>query len=227
VKRFISQLFFEILFFTFRIRVGIYKIKNRSKKKILIFTDSRGHEITKLKNKHNPFSGFSSYFIKNYNCDVFICPEKPTTFYDFFYYLETTKKQYDHIICHVGVVDFAPRTTKQGMEILDNLAYKIDYVFGEEARNELMGMKPYEEEYEGHPTMALVPESFIDRVATKMNDYSNIIWVSCTPIDINWQGNYRRQRPKNSNMVNSKSVALIERLKTDKIVNFTNLNLMS
>lgn len=224
MKKKISTFVFWIHGIIIKLFMFLYKIKNFNRKKILIYTDSRGHEITKIVNKNNPFSGYANYFIKKHKTSAFICPEKHTTFFDFIYYIENKAKKYDYIICHTGVVDFAPRPISQVKKIIEIKKNKIISLFGEKNYSDILNFKGYEINYEDEKTSSILPDFFIPFIAEKLNQYPNLIWITCNPVDSNWNGNYKKNRPSNTNIVNEKSKHLISTLKTNKIVNFTDFS---
>lgn len=59
--------------------------------------------------------------------------------------------------------------------------------------------------------------------AEEFNKIPNLIWISCNDIDLKWWGNYFRERPLNSEMINIKSKLLLNNLKTNTILDLTNL----
>lgn len=128
MKKFLTNLFQLFINLVVNIRLTYFKFKNINKKKVFIFTDSRGFDVTKTTHKNNPFSLYTKHFIKNYNTDVFVCPEKTTTIYDFLEYYYNSKKNYDFVLAHIGVVDFAPRTLSQTKKILNQKKTK-SFVF--------------------------------------------------------------------------------------------------
>ena len=208
------------------IYLSFYKYKNSNKKAMFIYSDSRGFEISKMKNRKSPFSSYIDYFIKNYRCDVYICPEKHTTLFDFLDIIESRKQHYDFIISHVGVVDFSPRQAKEIMPILNRKKAKIIRVFGENLYKKLIDVKTYKTEYLGELTSSLVAEEFLGDIAKRLNKIENLIWITCNPVDLNWNGNYSRERPLNINMVNAKSKKLLTLLNdTIDVVDLTNWNI--
>jgi hypothetical protein len=213
-------MFFSLNEFRISIVTGTYKLLNSKKKHILIYTDSRGHEITRLLNKHNPLSAYSKYFIKNYKVDCYTTPEKPTTFYDFIYFLKKNQNKYEHIICHVGVVDFAPRTTSQFQTLLKEKKSIIEDVFGPETYKNLEEFEGYETIYQGEKTTSFVPEFMISKIANQLNMIPNFIWISCNPILKNWNGNYK-ERPGNMEIVTSKSIELLSQLSNENNIDIT------
>ena len=203
-----------------------YQIKNRKKQKILIYSDSRGFEITKAINRKAPFQSYMNTLIKKYNCEVFICPEKHTTFYDFLHLLsKKNPKNYFKIICHIGVVDFSPRGSETIPEILNLKQKKITSLFGNDYYNNLRLEENYKTTFYGDPTKSVLGKNQLKDLADKLNSIPNLIWISCNPVLLNWDGNYFRKRPENINLVNEYSKDLIALL-DDKIdiIDLTNLS---
>ncbi|NVK72541.1 MAG: hypothetical protein HWE24_03595 [Oceanospirillaceae bacterium] len=203
-----------------------YQIKNHKKSKILIYTDSRGFEITKAINRKAPFQSYINNLIKNYNCEVYICPEKHTTFYDFFNVLNNkSPDNYFKIICHIGVVDFSPRGHKTVPEILNLKKHKIISQFGNNFFKNLLAGENYETTYYGDQTKSLLGKNQLKDLATKLNSIPNLIWISCNPVLLDWDGNYFRKRPRNINIVNQYSKDLIALLNnTIDVIDLTKLS---
>ena len=72
-------------------RAYYYRCKNRKKKKIFIYTDSRGYEVSNLWNKKNPFSSYVGDLVKEYNVEYHICEYSSTTIIDFLYFKSSNK----------------------------------------------------------------------------------------------------------------------------------------
>ena len=207
--------------------VNIYKIKNYNSKRILIYTDSRGYEISSIFSRKSYRKSFIQDLIMNYKCDVFICPEKHTTFYDFFETQENYKmNKYDFVICLIGVVDFSPRPISQIEPILKLKKGKILNNFM--VSNDSMKLTTlHGSYYNGEPTSSLVGLKSVSSIVNKLNAIDNLIWISCNPVDLNWRGNYFRDRPENINYVNevSKSIISYNKHKNFHVLDFTNWNL--
>lgn len=213
------------LFFV-QIYVSYWKIKNLKKDKLLIYTDSRGFEVTKFHNRKTPFNSYIGKLVQEYSCEVFICPEKYTTFFDFFELISRKNtNKYKYIICHIGVVDFSPRPQSSIPNILTNKQTKIIDCFDKEIFNSLMSEGCYEISYYGEQTKSLLGANMIKLLADKLNGISNLIWISCNPVDLNWNGNYFRKRPNNINLVNEYSQQLITYLRNASIIDLTSLSL--
>ena len=219
---------FIYLFVKFKslIYLNFYRCKNSNKKTILIYTDSRGFEISKMVNRKSPFSSYINFFVKNYKCDVFICPEKHTTIFDFLHVIESKKKSYDYIISHIGVVDFSPRPINDIKPILELKKIKIKKIFGENFYQKIMLVKEYETQYLGESTSSIITDEYLQDISKKFNELNNFIWITCNPIDINWDGNYSRKRPLNINIVNEKSKKLLSMLDDKiKVIDLTTWNI--
>lgn len=205
------------------LQLSYYRFKNRHKPKILFYTDSRGHEITQKRNKHNPFSSYISYFIKNYNCEVYVCEQRFTTIIDFINCYEKSSKNFDFVVSHVGVVDFASRPLPQALDIIKERKSLHQKYFTKESLDKLYGFKGYEVEYEGTKTSAITPELLLEEFANLINKIPSLIWISCNEVDLEWRGNYKRNRPSNSWVIIEKSKQLVKLLTTNKIVDLTTL----
>jgi len=213
------------LFVNFRLL--LYRTLNYDKEKLFIYTDSRGFEITKIHNRKNPFSSYIKYLIKNYRCYVFTAPEKHTTIFDFIDVYEKYRRRHNfkHVIAHIGVVDFSPRPISQIENILLLKKNKIVKSFGQDLFYDILNFKGYDQEYQKEKTSAIAPEFLIPKVADVFSNIKNFVWISCNPVDINWRGNYPKDRPANINMVNDKSKALISLLKDVEIIDLTDWDL--
>ena len=208
--------------------LGYYKILNRNKERILLYTDSRGYQIADLDCRKTPFKSYLYSFIKKYNCDVHICEEKHTTIFDFLYLYENNirRKKYDYVISHIGVVDFSPRPYNDIESILNLKKNKTIKIFGKEFFNKLIDLKIYEEEYFGVKTSAILAEENLELIGNKFSKIPNHIWISCNPVDLKWRGNYPKDRPININMVNDKRKQLMNLLGNNvNIIDFTNFSL--
>lgn len=212
MKQTFRKIIYVIVLVISSVYILIYKLKNFKKKRLIIYTDSRGFEITRMWNRKTPFNSYLLELIKKYNCDVKICPEKHTTFFDFFYYLDKKKiSNYEKVICHIGVVDFSPRTLSGTKKILLKKKNKIERIFGDYS-DFFMNLKDYEIIYKNEKTSSIIHESQISLVANQLNLIPNLVWISCNPTVKGWEGNYKGERPSNINMVNSKSKVLIKEL---------------
>ena len=224
----IRKIFYLAVNFLSWIYIKFYYLKNFNKPKVLIYTDSRGFEISKISNRKAPFNSYVNHFVKNYQCHTYICPEKHTTIFDFLYVLYSKQKQfkYDYIISHIGVVDFSPRPFNDVKPILNLKKYKIEKIFGKDFYKSITDIKLYESLYLGQKTSSIIIDEFLPLIAEKFNQINNFIWITCNPIDTKWRGNYNRDRPENINIVNEKSEKILNMLNSDvKVINLTQWSL--
>lgn len=213
IKKRIRQFLYLLVNLRTYICLKYYKSINYKKKKLFIYTDSRGFEISKISNRKSPFSSYLFFLIKNYNCDVFICPEKHTTIFDFLYtFSKHRNTNYDFVIAHIGVVDFSPRPISTIKAILELKKIKIETCFNPLFYKKVINIKIYPEKFLNEQTGSIVHSDFIDEIAEKFNKIKNLIWITCNPVDTNWRGNYSRDRPVNINIVNDKSIMMKELL---------------
>ncbi|MEJ2767039.1 hypothetical protein VV869_24125 [Photobacterium sp. MCCC 1A19761] len=183
-------------------------MKNHQKKKVLIFTDSRGFEITKMTNRKNPLSSYIRYYIENYNTTVRLCRYKHTTILDFIAEYRGKYDEYDLIILHCGVVDFSPRPMSNGQYVHSSKKEKCIKLFGEEPK-----FDTYSTEYEGELTRSLYNKDFLDDyILSELKSIPNLLWISSNPVIEGWDGNYKRKRPKNMNIIQKLDNHLISNL---------------
>ena len=219
----LKKLFYVIPSLLSFLYIAVFKLINYKRPRVMIYTDSRGFEITKIYNRKTPWNSYINFFVKRFRCDVYICPEKHTTFFDFIFKLNS-KRNYKHIVCHVGVVDFSPRPDSAVKEIILKKKQKIVDVFGEKTFQNFLNTPKYSSSYLGEQTASIVHENFIKIIAEKLNKIDNLIWVSCNPVLSDWNGNYKKKRPKNIGIVNDKSRGLQRLLnKKIKVIDLTNL----
>ena len=176
-----------------------YKIKNFNKLKILIYTDSRGYNVLG-KNGRNPFDSYCGKLIKNYNAEYFICEEKHTTILDF---LEKIKNintnKYDAIILHCGIVDFSPRPISNLNWVLNT---KKNNVYFNKAMTSYKDYynNPINVKYNNEKTLNLYSKRFLENIILKeLKSLNKLIWISSNKFVENWEGNYKKGRPKNIN----------------------------
>ncbi|ENB5758509.1 hypothetical protein OM275_21950 [Escherichia albertii] len=211
-------------------RVFYYKIKNRKKKTIFIYTDSRGYEVSSLWNKKNPFSSYVGDLMKEYYVEHHICEYSSTTIIDFLYeyYRKTTNgKKYDYVIAHVGLVDFSPRPRSMAMEIVKNKSHKINFLkwdlklFNEHLKKEISS-----EVYNGESLSNLYDREFLKRkIIPLLQNIPNLIYIGCNPIISDWRGNYWQDRPKDiSNILMEYNDLMLHELKGKEFVDIKNWN---
>jgi hypothetical protein len=193
------------------IKLGIYRLRNRNKIKILLFTDSRGFDVDKKGYYVNPFDCYPGLLIKDYNVDYCVCPEKHTTIIDFFNRYHDKISNYDFIILHAGIVDFSPRHKS-----VANLMYEqklwYDKIFGKENMIKHLAGN-LEVEYEGEQMINMFSIEMAEKhLIPKLSKIKNLIWIGCNNFVDGWEGNYPKARPKNIKLVEEYSRIFIRKL---------------
>ncbi|WP_277656463.1 hypothetical protein [Seleniivibrio woodruffii] len=196
-----KQIIIKILALPFSILSFFFRVKNFRKRRILIFTDSRGIEVKKLINRQNPFSSYVGYFIRNYNVKYILMPEKHTTIVDFLYYASKTDlSKYDNIVLHLGVVDFSPRPVSMVKSIRYIKRNKFVSLFGAEIDeiDELRIDNGYI--YNNDNVTKIYSVDFLKSyLIPKLQNFNGLICVGVNRVLEHWQGSYEKARPENMN----------------------------
>lgn len=213
----------------FTIRSIYFRIKNNKKKKIFVFTDSRGYEVTNPWNKKNPFSSYIGNLIKNYNVEYHICEESSTTIIDFLYSYQTQikkGKKYDIVIAQVGLVDFSPRPKNMLKKIIDkknnkikNINLDINYFYNR------LNDNIFDEIYYNEELSNLYSINYFEsNIIPLLLSINNFIYIGCNPILHNWKGNYWKNRPKDINIILDYSKLLENCLPSQNVISLLNWN---
>lgn len=169
----------------------------KSRPRVLIYTDSRGFEVTKPWNRKNPFSSYIKYFIFRYNCDVVVCPQKFTSFLDFLDLYKNSSKKYDFVILHCGIVDLAPRPKSSYMSMCQD---KYSLVLKYNLINKIKFNPTNFVKYEGEYTSSFLNYNIINTfIIPELKSIENLIYISINPVLDTWRGEYWRDRPENIN----------------------------
>ena len=187
--------------------------RNGSRPRILLYTDSRGFRIRGRYAVNDPMHFYPGELVKRFNVECHICPEKHTTLVDFLHTYQSSSRDFDVVVAHVGIVDFSPRGRKSAREQL-YLSKKslYDEVFGEDAmERHLAGNLGFE--YEGDQTinmfsLAMAEESLLPRLRA----IPDLVWIGCSRFVAGWRGNYFRERPPNISIVEDYSRLFCETL---------------
>lgn len=190
----------------FNIQNIFYRIKNKNKDKIFVFTDSRGYEVTHPWNKKNPFSSYIGCLIKDYNVEYHICEESSTTIIDFLYLYNkriAAGHKYQHVIAHIGLVDFSPRPLNMLDKIINKKQDKIkalglDISVFQNRKKEKISTELY---FGDHLGNLYSMEFFKKEILTKLQSIDNMIYIGCNKVLQDWNGNYWRNRPKDINIL--------------------------
>ncbi|MCX7166509.1 MAG: SGNH/GDSL hydrolase family protein [Rhodocyclales bacterium] len=170
-----------------------------SRKRILLFTDSRGINIP----GHFNYRHYSTRLLQRYDVEAYLCPEKWTTLLDFLQLWKTKKTEtFDYVILHVGIVDASPR--HQGVAISNIYSDKksiFDEIFGEQVINDHLHADLMCD-YEGERTVNMYSIEMAERyLIPQLQEIDNLIWIGTNKIDDTWRGNYWNDRPANISLV--------------------------
>ena len=198
------------------------------KKRILIFTDSRG--------QHKPIGSTHATFterlanIADLDVDFFVCPMKWTTTLDFLQYFNGARlAQYDHVILYTGIVEWSPRRAQSALndlydnqttaneenlslnsrdyskKIVNNKKSIFDRVFGEGAMREHLS-RPLETIYDGQHTINMYGLDMArDKLLPILAKIPNLIFITANRFAPDWEGDYKRGRPANISITEQNS----------------------
>ena len=186
---------------TVEVRSRYFRAINKFLKrpKILIFTDSRGFEITKIWNRRNPYSSYVGAINRNYECVVKICPEKFTSILDFLDFYDSVRdRDFDKIILHCGIVDFAPRPESSFDMMYKTKIQKIKKynleIYVDKANRD------FGEIYYGEKTISFLNrDAIINVLLPLLQSIPNLVYIGVNPVLTDWNGSYWRRRPANIN----------------------------
>jgi hypothetical protein len=207
IKRTVDAILLRIGKLCHDMRDRYYQHKNIDRPKLLVFTDSRGYEVTQAWNRKSAYASYVGKLCKYYQVDYVICPEFSTTVVDFLYEYQQRKdngKHYDAVIAHVGVVDFSPRPTSMLDDMMKEKSHKISTLFGDVKITELMQYhkNAFKDLYFGKTVKNFYAQSFLKKqILPKLQAIDNLIVIGCSPVLTDWRGNYWRDRPNDMNMI--------------------------
>lgn len=189
-----------------------WRLVNLNGSSVLIFTDSRGFEVTSWHNRYAPWNSYIGMLSKSYRVTYVIQPEKHTTIYDFLYYSsDRDLSSFDKIVLHCGVVDFSSRPESDYKLVSDSKKDKIKHLFGEQYWDSLMTRELRKSHlYNGEKTLSLVDLELSLPIFSKLSELNNLLWIPSNRVLLNWRGNYWRDRPTDINMVWSNSKSLLD-----------------
>lgn len=142
-------------------------------------------------------------------------PYKHTTLIDFLYFYNTNikiLKKFDFIVIHLGVVDFSPRPKKMLENIRIKKALKVNTLYNIDF-NDIDPIQFSNILYNEEQTGSLYSKEFLENyILNKLKEIDNLIYIGINPILFNWNGNYKKTRPKNINDVMKFNDVLIKNL---------------
>jgi hypothetical protein len=184
----------------------------QARKRVLIFTDSRGQHIFAERLAKDP----------RLDVDMFLCPMKWTTTLDFLEQFPPERlAKYHHVILYSGIVEWSPRPASSARadlydnqtpanagnlglntrdyfhKIVNNKKAIFDSVFGEEAMAVHLS-RPFDTLYDGQPTINMYGlEMARQGLVPILAAIPNLIFVTANRFLPGWEGDYKRGRPTN------------------------------
>ncbi len=172
-------------------------MKNR--RRILLYTDSRGKNIR----GHCDYKHYGARLAEQFDVDMYLCPEKWTTTLDFLALCKHIRlEDYDTIILHTGIVDAAPRHQRVAIEQIYPMKKALfDELFGERKIQEYLNTD-LGCEYEGDKTINLYSLDMAKHcLLPLLKRIPRLILIGGNRIVPGWRGNYWKERPANTSIV--------------------------
>jgi hypothetical protein len=188
---------------------GAWKARRRQRR-ILLYTDSRGTNIT----GHKDYLHYGARLESDFEVEAFFCPEKWTTTLDFIKLgKELDLPKFDAIVLHTGIVDASPRSKKNAIEqIYPSKKEIFDEVFGEAVMANYLagdlGCKYEDDDTINLYSLEMARKSLLPRLCAMRN----LIWISSNRIVPGWRGNYWKDRPNNIAITEQYSQAFLKEL---------------
>ena len=209
--------------------------KTKNKKRILIFTDSRG--------QHKPGGQTHDIFAERLakddrlDVDMYLCPMKWTTTLDFLEHFSSHKlAEYDHVILYTGIVEWSPRpassaindlydnpsllnadalalnTRDYSRKVVNNKKAIFDRIFGADAMATHFST-PFDVKYEGEKTNNMYSIVMAPQILAYVKRIPNLIFISANRFVRGWEGDFKRKRPENIYATHAYSDLFAEELK--------------
>lgn len=177
------------------------RAKNHGRSRVLIYSDSRGRNITGPHSTHYLGSYIHS-LQRAFHVTYELTPHSHTTVVDFLNFADGVDlSAFDRVILHCGIVDFSPRPLsniekvkagKQGLPRFPELF----------AANAAHHANPWDTLYMGEPTINLYSQQYLcDEIIPALVAIPNLTWISSNHFVSGWEGNYTRGRPTNIEQV--------------------------
>lgn len=212
------------------------------RKKILIFTDSRGQHVP-AGNTHEVFPIRIKNEVLNADVDLILCPMKWTTTLDFIQYSEKYDLSiYDWVVLYTGIVEWSPRPFKSAYndlynnknvenidnwnlntrdyskKIVNNKKEIFDRLFGKKNIKSYLN-NPFDVIYEDSKTINMISEDMASSVIGPfLQKYKNIIFINSNRILSDWEGDFRRGRPTNIDITHKYSDIISKFFPEDRLI---------
>ncbi len=217
------------------------RISIPTRKRVLIFTDSRG--------QHKPrgcnHDVFAERMAKDPRLEVesYLCPMKWTTSLDFLMSFSPEQlARYDHVVLYTGIVEWSPRKLSNAIEdiynrkvaenlgnlglntrdyskkIINSKKEKFDEIFGIEVMANHLA-NPFETIYEGERTINMYPlEAGVEKLASRLSSIPNLIFITANRFIPGWRGDYPRERPANMSIVHEYSTRFAASFPAERVI---------
>lgn len=172
---------------------GFWRTVNGRKPRILIYTDSRGMNVssrTMAVTKHH-YGSHVDALQRRFHTTHVVCPFSHTTVLDFLTYLDRVDAaQFDHVVMQCGIVDFSPRPISSLSRIRSAKAGlpRFERMFDANAEHHATSRG---EPYEGEATTTLYSVAYAKELIAELRRLDNLIWVSSNNFVRGWNGNWR------------------------------------
>ena len=212
------------------------------KKRVLIYTDSRGQHIPRGQPAYEIFANRLAQD-DDLDAKVVLCPMKWTTTVDFLDYYENHKDgNYDHVLLHTGIVDWSPRpqpsaindlynntatanlgneglnTRDYSRKIINNKKASFNALFGEKAMLDHLG-HDFGVDYEGQPTINMYSLAMAERsLLPRLAEIPNLTFINSNRFVPGWEGDYTRGRPANIAITEKYSELFRDALGADRMI---------
>ena len=192
---------------------AVFHILNWRRPRVLIYTDSRGYEITRIRNKKNPFSSYAGDLIRKYSVTYKIAPKRHTTILDFLESYGARAGSFDAVILHCGIVDFSPRPRSDLEAVYRSKWPTLSRYIPADALERNLAHTDLGN-YEGEPTAPIYPlEAARQYVVPLLKRIPNLVWIGPNRVLPDWRGNYHRDRPGSMHIVEDYTALFAEELR--------------
>ncbi|KIO36124.1 hypothetical protein [Shewanella sp. cp20] len=189
LKKIVAKIICNFFVVLYKIKVSFCRKGNLT---LLLYTDSRGTAVESFYKQRNPFFSYLNFF-RDYNVTYKFCPHKFTSILDFLNFYEHSVENYDHVVLHCGIVDFAPRPLSSYQSMLDG---KREYLKSKGWLHYFENRTDYLCDYEGEKTLQFMSLEFLENeILPKLSAINNLIYIGINPVLSDWDGNYWRARP--------------------------------
>ena len=173
-----------------------YRIRNRKKLRILIYSDSRGLNLVGRFGKTEQHT-YVTILRQKFHCTYVLSPYSHTTIIDFLNDCSSTAADFDAVLLHCGVVDFSPRPLSNLESVQNEKRSSAIFKMVFDANQEYYS-KPWPATFRGEETINLYSKDYlVSEIMPKLHGIPNLIWISSNDFVQGWDGNYLGGRPPN------------------------------